>query len=86
MPSLLIRNLGEDTMQALKVRAKRNGHTQQEEASEIISDAVVDRRVGCYASIRKMVEENGGVDLELPSRDLPIRYPNGIFNEPGFWE
>ena len=81
MPDLLIRGLDEGTMQALKNRAKRNGHTQQEEASEIISDAVVDRRIGCYDSIKKMVEENGGVDFELPSRDMPIRYPNGIFNE-----
>ena len=86
MPSLLIRDLDESTMQGLKSRAKKNGHTQQEEASEIITNAVADRRIGCYESIRKMVEENGGVDFELPSRDMPIRYPNGIFNEPGFWE
>ena len=86
MPDLLIRNLDENTMKALKERAKRNGHTQQEEASEIISDAVVDRRIGWVDSMRKLVEENGGVDFELPSRDMPIRYPNGIFNEPGFWD
>ena len=86
MPSLLIRNLGEDTMQALKVRAKRNGHTQQEEASQIISSAVGDGRKGFMESMRKIAYENGGVDFELPSRDMPIRYPNGIFNEPGFWE
>ena len=85
MPSLLIRDLDESTMVALKRRAKQNGHTQQEEASQIINDAVVDRRVGCFAEIRKMVEENGGVDLEIPRCDK-VRYPMGIFNEPGFWE
>ena len=81
MPNLLIRDLDESTMQALKNRAKRNGHTQQEEASEIINDAVVDKRIGFMDSMRKLVEENGGVDFEPPSRDMPIRYPNGIFNE-----
>ena len=86
MPDLLIRGLDEGTMQALKNRAKRNGRTQQQEANKIIRNAVVNSRIGCYDSIRKMVEENGGVDFELPSRDMPIRYPNGIFNDPDFQE
>ncbi len=85
MPSLLIRDLDESTMTALKRRAKQNGHTQQEEASQIINDAVIDKRVGWVAEIRKMVEENGGVDLKLPPRDQP-RYPLGPFNEPWFLE
>ena len=83
MPNLLIRNLDESALDALKRRAKKNGHTQQEEASQIINDAVVDRRVGWPDAIREQVEKYGGFDIELPVRSQP-RYPNGIFNEPGF--
>ena len=83
MPNLLIRNLDESALDTLKRRAKKNGHTQQEEASQIISEAVVDRRVGCFDEIRARVERYGGFDIELPERGQP-RYPNGIFNEPGF--
>ena len=85
MPSLLIRDLDESTLAALKRRAKNNGHTQQEEASQIINEAVVDKRKGFYASMRALVEKNGGVDLELPKRSQP-RYLLGPFNEPWFLE
>ncbi len=85
MPSLLIRDLDESTLTALKRRAKNNGHTQQEEASQIIKAAVVDKRIGWVDHMRALVKKNGGVDLELPKRSQP-RYPLGPFNEPWFLE
>jgi plasmid stability protein len=81
MPNLLIRNLDESTMAALKQRARENNRSQQEEAKGIIDSAL--NHETWSECMERLNREDGGIDFELPPR-TQSRYPNGIFNEPCF--
>lgn len=71
MATITIRNLDEDVKTRLRVRAKANRRSMEEEVRIILRDAVKDGRTGprdlakftreCFASL-------GGVELELPPR------------------
>lgn len=77
MASMTIRNLEDDLKARLRVRAARHGRSMEEEARNILRDAL---RVEPFSGqalvdgIREMVAPYGGVDLELPPRE-PHRDP-----------
>lgn len=81
MASLTIRDLDDDTKERLRVRAAKRRRSMEEEARQILREAVRGDAVGeqtgadLFAAIRRRFEPLGGFDLELPPRDEPIRDP-----------
>lgn len=82
MATLTIRNLDEETKQALRFRAARHGISMEQEARVILKEAVLaDDDVAApaednwYRAIRKLVEPYGGFDLEIPPRGKSMRDP-----------
>ncbi len=76
MASITIRNLDDDVKARLRVRAAGRGHSMEEEARQILREAV-ERQAGptnLATAIRGRFEPLGGVELELPSRE-PLREP-----------
>lgn len=78
MASLTIRNLGDDLMRRLRVRAAEHGHSMEEEAGAILLTALDEHRSPANLSraIRARFSPLGGVELEIPPRD-PMREPPG---------
>ena len=76
MASLTIRNLEDEVKTALRVRAAQQGHSMEEEAREILRNAVGRAPAGgdLGARIRALFEPLGGVDLPIPPRE-PMREP-----------
>ena len=76
MASLTIRNLDDDVMSLLRIRAAENYRSMEEEARLILHEAL-----GCKSSSRSFSEAvrshfgpDNGVDLKLPLRG-PAREP-----------
>ena len=70
MTSITIRSLDDDVKARLRVRAAGHGRSMEEEARQILSDAV-GRRPGpadLVAAVRGRFEPLGGVELALPPR------------------
>jgi plasmid stability protein len=79
MATLTIRNLDDDLMARLRLRAGRHGQSMDEEACSILRAALANgvedgSGASLYAAIRAYVEPFGGIDLELPPRE-PQRDP-----------
>lgn len=74
MASLTIRELDDQVKSALRVRAARNGRSMEEEARQILRDAVSrsEDTGDLAAAVQRRFARHGGVDLELPERG-PIR-------------
>ena len=72
MASIRIRNLDDDTIARLRIRAAGNGRSVEDEARLILRDAVRRRpRSQDLASlVRARFAPLGGLDLELPAREL----------------
>lgn len=75
MATMTIRNLDDDLKAQLRLRAARHGQSMEEEVRGILRAALVgrvedDSGAGLYAAIRARVEPYGGVELELPPREL----------------
>jgi len=77
MSTLTIRNVKENTKQALRLRAARKGVSVEQEVRSILDRAVdeaVDGNDGpregasLYEAIRSLVEPYGGFEIELPKR------------------
>ena len=71
MASITIRNLDEEVKARLRVRAAGRGHSMEEEARQILREAV-ERQPGptnLAAAIRGRFEPLRGVELELPPRE-----------------
>lgn len=69
MPSLTIRNLDEAIKERLRVRAATHGHSMEEEARQILRQAlcgVTGRDL--WARSRLHFDESKGVALDLPDR------------------
>jgi antitoxin FitA len=84
MASITIRNLDDELKKWLRLRAAEHGRSMDEEARQILKDALSDRyRRGTdlVRAIREIVEPIGGIDIELPPRE-PIRDPPD-FSRPG---
>jgi len=73
MASITIRNLDDKVKTRLRVRASANGRSMEQEARLILASAV-DRestpveRLG--TAIHELFKPFGGVELELPTREL----------------
>lgn len=79
MATLTIRNLDNETKQALQHRAVSHGVSMEQEARTILDAAVKTGRKeakeeSLYDAIRRLVEPHGGFDIELPARE-PMRDP-----------
>ena len=76
MASITIRNLDDALKQRLRVRAAEHGRSMEEEAREILREAVGNSRPpqNLAAAIRKRVAPAGGIDLDIPPRQ-PMREP-----------
>ena len=76
MASITIRDLDEEVMTHLRVRAARNGRSMEEEVSQILHDAIEGktRTRNLAEAISARMALLGGVELELPPRG-PMREP-----------
>jgi plasmid stability protein len=79
MASVLIRNIDDDLKSRLRVRAAEHGRSMEEEARAILSQALAPPTNPTYnlvRSIRAKFEPLGGVDLEIPPREMPRDPPD----------
>jgi antitoxin FitA len=77
MASITIRRLDDAVKARLRIRAARNGRSMEEEARLVLSAALATqpkRTTNLAESIRRLVAPLGGVELELPPREL-VREP-----------
>jgi len=87
MATLTVRNLDADVKRRLRVRAARNGRSMEEEVRQILA-ASVEPRVAepsgaeLYRAVRAIVEPLGGVELDLPPREIGREPPD--FSAPEF--
>jgi plasmid stability protein len=81
MATLTIRQLDDTVKAKLRVRAAEHGKSMEEEAREILRQALApapaagETGADLIVSIRKRLEPYGGVDLELPPRMMPRKPP-----------
>lgn len=78
MASITIRNLDEQTKERLRVRAARQGRSMENEARNILrvaaaKDTSAPRNLA--QAIRNRFGPLGGVELELPERELMRKSP-----------
>ena len=79
MASITIRNLDDGVKTRLRVRAANNGRSMEEEARNILREAV-EREAeprNLAQAIRARFTPLGGVELDLPVRE-PMRDPPGF--------
>ena len=79
MASITIRNLDDGVKTRLRVRAANNGRSMEEEARNILREAV-EREAeprDLAQAIRARFAPLGGVELDLPVRE-PMRDPPGF--------
>jgi plasmid stability protein len=83
MASITIRNLEDDLKRRLRVRAAEHGRSVEEEAREILRQAVGEPPAprNLAAAIRARIAALGGVDLDLPTREA-MREPPGVSGVP----
>jgi plasmid stability protein len=74
MASMTIRNLDDDIMALLRVRASLNGRSMEEEARRVLADAV-EREIApgnaLGTAIHKLFQPFSDIELELPAREPP---------------
>ena len=73
MATLTIRNLDAALKERLRVRAAQHGHSMEAEVREILQDTLKEPQlpaVDLYQRIRSRFAPLGGVDLDLPPREL----------------
>jgi plasmid stability protein len=79
MATLTIRNLDSRLKEGLRVRAALNGHSMEAEARRILQSALqgapTGREPDLAEAIRRRFADLGGVELELPARDLAREPP-----------
>lgn len=75
MATLTIRNLDDEVKARLRIEAARRGHSMEQEARLILERALsrAPAQYGLGTWIHKQFAELGGVELELPSRNEPVR-------------
>ena len=77
MASITIRNLDDDVKTRLRRRAAGHGHSMEEEARLILAEAVSRKATpakGLGTAIHELFRPFGGVELELPPREV-VREP-----------
>jgi antitoxin FitA len=74
MSSITIRNLDPAIKERLRIRAAEHGHSMEAEARRILQNTLTSSTrtpaANLYERIRAVVEPLGGIDLELPPREL----------------
>jgi plasmid stability protein len=79
MATLTIRRLDDALKAKLRIRAAEHGKSMEEEAREILRQALAPTTAETGADwvsrIRDRLKPYGGVDLELPPRQLPRKPP-----------
>ena len=78
MATLTIRNLDAGLKERLRVRAAQHGHSMEAEARDILRDTLNGPGrpvVDLYQRIRSRFAPLGGVDLDLPPRELTDEPP-----------
>lgn len=69
MASITIRNIDDTLKERLRVRAATRGHSMEEEARQILKQAVGGvTGAELWAASRELFSGANGVDLELPAR------------------
>jgi antitoxin FitA len=89
MASILIRNLDDDLKQRLRLRAAEHGRSMEQEAREILREALEAETASSgpgtgldvWNEIRAIFEPLGGMELEIPPRDFGRPLPG--FGEDG---
>lgn len=78
MASLTIRNLDDGVKRGLRIRAAERGHSMEEEAREILRQAVrSEPPVGDLGrTIHRRFAALGGVELDLPERSTGRNAPD----------
>jgi plasmid stability protein len=77
MASITIRNLEEALKGKLRIRAAEHSRSMEEEVRAILRDTLEagsSEPINLYAEIRRLFAPLGGVELELPLREL-VREP-----------
>ena len=80
MATMTIRNLEDGLKHRLRVRAAKHQRSMEEEARNILRDALQAEspvRESLLRSIRSRIEPLGGIELDLPRRER-IRTPPGV--------
>ena len=73
MGAVHIRKVEDDLKARLRIRAAENGRSMEEEARVILRDALGSKEPATYTlaqSIRDLFAPLGGVELELPPREM----------------
>ena len=77
MATITIRRLDDAVKARLRMRAASHGRSMEEEARQVLTAALAGepkRTLNLAESIRRLVAPLGGVELELPPREL-VREP-----------
>ena len=78
MASITVRNLDEGLKRRLRIRAAENGKSMEQEVRDILRTALdeeVTHSENLADTIRARFAEIGGVELELPPRELAREPP-----------
>jgi plasmid stability protein len=75
MAAMSIRDLDDEVRDRLRVRAAANGRSMEAEVRAILTEAVSDPSDprGLFVTLIDSFRELGGVDLDLPPRNTPVR-------------
>lgn len=73
MATLTLRNIDESLKSRLRIAAAANGRSMEEEARQILKEALLRKRCtdGIGTRISRRFGEVGGVDLPEPRRSVP---------------
>lgn len=77
MASITVRNLEEGLKRQLRIRAAENGHSMEQEAREILQEALGQNAVPIQnlgTAIHELFKPFGDVELDIPPRE-PMREP-----------
>ncbi len=72
MAAVVVRNLPEETLRALKRRAARSGRSTEAEIREILAAAVRPQE-GLGTTLARIGRELGGVDLKSSVKRSPVK-------------
>jgi plasmid stability protein len=78
MATLTIRNLDAALKERLRIRAAKHGHSMEAEVREILQQTLKEPErpeLDLYQRIRRRFAPLGGVDLDLPPRELAREPP-----------
>ena len=78
MPSITVRNIDDDLKKRLKDQAAKHGCSMEEEVRNILRAALIrsypppkyKSTKEMYEAIRAIVEPLGGIELEIPARNI----------------